>query len=544
MSLLDKAFTDRIALGLAANGGLGAVLVDESTLPEPGDMLVVYENDGDPDNIKRAHWVPFTGDSGALATAEEALAAASDANAAAVAAQSTADSAQSSLTAHIGSGGAAHALASGSAAGFLASADFTKLAGIESGAQVVSAAHVLTALAAAAGDVSVNSHKITNLATPAAGNDATNKTYVDAIVTASRVLAALALAGGDIDVHGQIVRNAGGPLISTDLATKGYADAIAAAAVPKTLWDANSLVIADADDTPIVLAVPASTIVARKATGGIVAATPSEVAAILGLTTFSIATDIAPLHRWIMSPSYVTQSGGLVDSINDQGSSAKNFTQTGTPRAPLGTDADGKSYLALDGSNDFYQAGAVADWKFLNDGSPWTIAIVYQRTAAITAREPLLDTTSGATGNTGLNVMLAYTSATVQGPSATMLRGVSTTSVWAVMSRVLNTNKEVLIIRYSGDNTPGAVLGDQVGNPMDVLLSRNGTLRGYGKHASANPPNNANPSFTLTLGKLANAAEYSAAHIYEVIADNKLWSSRQQSGAEDALRQAYAITGL
>ena len=57
-----------------------------------------------------------------------------------------------------------HALASGSAHGFFSSTLWTKLAGIEAGAQVTSFARVQTALGLASSDIAVNSVKITGLA--------------------------------------------------------------------------------------------------------------------------------------------------------------------------------------------------------------------------------------------------------------------------------------------------------------------------------------------------------------------------------------------
>lgn len=63
--------------------------------------------------------------------------------------------------------------------------DGAKLDGIEAGAQVTSAARVLTALAAAAGDISVNSHKITSLADPSGAQDADTKAARDAAIAAA-----------------------------------------------------------------------------------------------------------------------------------------------------------------------------------------------------------------------------------------------------------------------------------------------------------------------------------------------------------------------
>ena len=58
---------------------------------------------------------------------------------------------------------------------------------------------------------------------------------------------------------------------------------ILAAFVAKATFDANTILKADTDDTPVALPVGASTIVGRKASGGIAALTAAEVLTILGL---------------------------------------------------------------------------------------------------------------------------------------------------------------------------------------------------------------------------------------------------------------------
>lgn len=53
------------------------------------------------------------------------------------------------------------------------------------------------------------------------------------------------------------------------------------AAVPKTLYDANSVLAATADDTPVPIAMGASTILARLAAGNIKAASVAEIGTLL-----------------------------------------------------------------------------------------------------------------------------------------------------------------------------------------------------------------------------------------------------------------------
>ena len=78
-------------------------------------------------------------------------------------------------------GGSLHALVTALAAGFMSSSDFTKLGGIEAGAQVVTFLRVQTALAAATGPIDVNGQQVGNLPAPVAPTDAANKAYVDSV---------------------------------------------------------------------------------------------------------------------------------------------------------------------------------------------------------------------------------------------------------------------------------------------------------------------------------------------------------------------------
>ena len=86
---------------------------------------------------------------------------------------------------------------------------------------------------------------------------------------------------------------------STHAATQAAAEATAAAAlssglagkVDKATLDANSVLYAVTDDTPAALAVAASRVVGRKATGDVVALTAAELLAILGRVAIRKAAD-------------------------------------------------------------------------------------------------------------------------------------------------------------------------------------------------------------------------------------------------------------
>jgi hypothetical protein len=105
--------------------------------------------------------------------------------------------------------------------------------------------------------------------------------------------------------------------VPTEKATKTYVDAEASARatadgllVAKSLYDANTILKADSDDTPAALAMGASTILARLAAGGIVAATPAQLRTLLSLV---VGTDVqahdADLDTYAgITPSAIAQS--------------------------------------------------------------------------------------------------------------------------------------------------------------------------------------------------------------------------------------------
>lgn len=261
-----------------------------------------------------------------------------------------------------------------------------------------------------------------------------------------------------------------------------------------------------------------------------------------GGSSFSVSTDIAPLHWWLASQT--TQSGGLVDSLNDQGSSVINFTQTGAARSPTTTDGNGKTYLALDGTADFYQAGVVSDWKFLNDGSDFTVGIVYHRTAAITGFETIIDSANATSASTGFNLDLAFSSSTVQGPYCYIDTGGGAGTQAAYVGYVkLDTNLTMLVIRHTNVGTPFTSGG------VTPLPKKTLEMRRRGKVVSDKDTstgyNNANPSFTLTIGRRASTAgQFSAARIYEIIVDNKYWSDNQTLGYEAYAKSTYLISAM
>ena len=255
------------------------------------------------------------------------------------------------------------------------------------------------------------------------------------------------------------------------------------------------------------------------------------------LVAFNVATDINPAH-WYRGDN-TSQSGGLVDTILDAGSVAKNFTQTGAARCPTAVDGAGKTYLAPDGVTDFYTAGALADWKFLNDGSPWTVALVYHRTAGIVGQESLIDNTDHSTGGTGFSIFQLFASATVQGPALLVTSSVGGAAPLTVESLTLSTALSVLIVRHTGDNTSNANGGISP-TPVDAVMRRMGAL--VSLCSRKNTFASTNPSYPMTLFRRANTADrFTSSRFYDLVIDNKAWSDRQVFGYEAYAKAQYGV---
>lgn len=246
------------------------------------------------------------------------------------------------------------------------------------------------------------------------------------------------------------------------------------------------------------------------------------------LPAASVGSAINPLHWW--RADNTLQSGGLVDTITDNGSSPKNFTQTGVPRAPTATDGNGQVYLALDGTADYYVAGAVADWAFLSNGTPSTIALIIARPSLATIDETIMGGFAFDPTKIGTELLWSFASAAVQGPSFAIAGAVSANYVLFCEDRALNQAVQVLIIRNAGNGLDLRVLGGCTSGANGIQMRRNGALRTTSYRNASAAFSASNPTYTLSLGA-RNAAgtvtQYTKTRIYDVVCDNKVWSDDQ-----------------
>jgi hypothetical protein len=163
-------------------------------------------------------------------------------------------------------------------------------------------------------------------------NQANTADVVGLSIDGSNALA----VGAPLNLGGFVAGNGATPVAATDLATKGYVDGLAPAGggIDPTLFDANSILKADVDNTPVALTVAPSTFVGRDAAGSIAALTATQAKAILGVTSadvsdFNTAVRLNRLDQ-MASPTATVNMGSQV------------ITALAAPTNP--TDAVNKAY--------------------------------------------------------------------------------------------------------------------------------------------------------------------------------------------------------
>lgn len=97
-----------------------------------------------------------------------------------------------------------------------------------------------------------------------------------------------------------------------------------------------------------------------------------------------LPTDLADLFWWTRAGFGVTEIGGDVSQVDDFGSANLPQVQaTGLDQPTLITNViNGHPIIRYDGVDHRMTAGVAADWKFMNDGSDYTVFIVFKTTDA------------------------------------------------------------------------------------------------------------------------------------------------------------------
>lgn len=242
----------------------------------------------------------------------------------------------------------------------------------------------------------------------------------------------------------------------------------------------------------------------------------------------AILQSLAPLHWW--NANHVVQSGGLVDSLVDIGTSPKNFTQVGAARAPLFTDAAGQVSLSLDGVADYYQAGVPADWTFGSNGTGCTFALIGLRdTLSATAfGEAIFGTVSGDTTKNGFDLFWGFVSAVDQGPLFVTTGSTLNTYVLYTETAILGLGVVwTVVVRTFGRTPPARIANGVTNNPIGCQMqcfsqTRATCIRNLAYNTGA-------PTFALTLGRRADlgAGQFFKGKVYDVMIHNDAYSDAE-----------------
>ena len=132
--------------------------------------------------------------------------------------------------------------------------------------------------------------------------------------------------------------------------------------VLKSLFDANTILYAATDNTPAALAIAASRIVGRKATGGIAALTGAEVRAIANVIPTSAATFSCDELTWADMPEAPAEVPGAARHTVDLTNSSQvrlsvNLTTAGAAAATLYAQYYDGGWLTLTGTVSLAAAG-------------------------------------------------------------------------------------------------------------------------------------------------------------------------------------------
>jgi hypothetical protein len=260
-------------------------------------------------------------------------------------------------------------------------------------------------------------------------------------------------------------------------------------------------------------------------------------------SSWSVATNLNPKHWW--RADNTVQTGGLVDSIADNGTGGRPFAQAGAARAPIAVDGDGKTYLALDGVADFYIAGSAADWTWLHNGSKmWTLFVVMQppTISAAGTHQSILATMNYSSSGIGMFVAIGENGGDAAGFPANWYNeaaiyggGARQSSIWNQSQQ--DTRKGVFTFRSLAYNSQVAgvdftSLGAefqtnrqartlQIWKGDQVVTSSRSPSSGASSYF-----NQANPAGALRLSGFTDGPRLTGAKVYEILLADRVFSER------------------
>jgi len=242
-------------------------------------------------------------------------------------------------------------------------------------------------------------------------------------------------------------------------------------------------------------------------------------------------------HTWIdaADESTVTLNGTDVAQINDKSGNGHNFNQTTPLNQPDYTATkNGHKIMTFDGTNHYLASTEASSvWKFMNDGSAFSIfAVVYSDDTGSTS-QAIAYTYNTASANVGFGIgTIDGVIGAVMRPRMDIARGVGGTTVISSPAGWDNgfPRDQYVLIGCSYEN-------GIAGNDASWYLSN--AL--YGSTETANAPANSNPLGTMELGKVVTGALHLKGVIAELIIYDHLLSDRQINSLRIYFNNKWAL---
>ena len=235
-----------------------------------------------------------------------------------------------------------------------------------------------------------------------------------------------------------------------------------------------------------------------------------------------------------VSGSAATADGDPVGEWQDQSGSALHVTQgTAGNRPTLQlSELYGRPVLRFDGTNDYLQAAAAADWKFLHDGSDFLALVVWK--SALTNPNTdygLLDTGGMASADTGFALNTSDTSPRISTMQTTVEKGAGG-GVHAALAAPVNGSVAM------GEWHISAAFRRAGG---ELTIHNDGHWGGDDSGAYSSP-SSSNPTYPLTIAARGNGTQFRlAGDIAEVILYDASVSEADYKRLLTYLRRRYGL---
>lgn len=250
----------------------------------------------------------------------------------------------------------------------------------------------------------------------------------------------------------------------------------------------------------------------------------------------SIIDVLAPKHRWCPRLLTGLANDDPITTLTDSGSGLKNFTASTTARPTYIADGvDGHAVARFNGTSNVMAQSAAADFKFLHDGSPFTVVVVCKTNASNpNAQYCLLDNCAGASANVGFFFSLDDRNSVGANNrmSWRLCRGVGGVPTFAdggVNEDIVQQSWTSILLSYDEGSSLGS--GYEYHSFIDNSISRTGN--------SAASPSSASPTSTLRLGCDTSGTFWASIDLAEMLIFDRVLSPAERYDLNRYIAETY-----